>query len=129
MEVDFDSTLGAIYVGVAITACLCGISTLHGYTYWNHRKQDSAITRISMAVLWLADAAKLVCATHIGYRLLITEYQNDPEGLYYTIWSINVSNFTSRLRPSCLHYEDGTSADHFNRLCDTSVHRLPCMEV
>ncbi|CAE6469869.1 unnamed protein product [Rhizoctonia solani] len=90
MEVDYDSTLGATYIGVTITACLYGISTLHGYTYWNQQTQDHTITRISMAVLWLADTAKLVCAAHIGYRLLITGYEDDPAAMFYSTWSINM---------------------------------------
>ncbi|CAE6424531.1 unnamed protein product [Rhizoctonia solani] len=90
MEADFDATLGSIYVGVTTTACLYGIATLHGYTYWNRQRQDSIMARISIALLWLADTVKLVCATHVGYRLLITEYENDPAALYYSIWSINI---------------------------------------
>ncbi|CAE6492743.1 unnamed protein product [Rhizoctonia solani] len=91
MEADFDSTLGATYIGVTITACLYGISTLHVYTYWNRQKQDNTITRISIAILWLADTIKLICATHVGYRLLITEYENDPAALFYSTWSVNVT--------------------------------------
>ncbi|KAL5632194.1 hypothetical protein ACGC1H_000262 [Rhizoctonia solani] len=90
MEVDYDSTLGATYIGVTITACLYGISTLHGYTYWNQQTQDHTITRISMAVLWLADTAKLVCAAHIGYRLLITGYEDDPAAMFYSTWSMKM---------------------------------------
>ncbi|KAF8671763.1 hypothetical protein RHS04_08056 [Rhizoctonia solani] len=106
MVADFDSTLGATYVGVTTTACLYGISTLHGYTYWNRPNQDSLIAKIFVSVqitskqrlcineqletsqqislLWLVDTAKLVCATHVGYRLLITEYENDPEALFHS---------------------------------------------
>ncbi|KAH7335650.1 hypothetical protein B0J17DRAFT_667226 [Rhizoctonia solani] len=88
MEADFDSTLGATYVGVTTTACLYGIATLHGYTYWNRQRQDSIIARIlvshnkSLDTNLLADTVKLVCATHVGYRLLITEYENDPAALF-----------------------------------------------
>ncbi|KAJ1299750.1 hypothetical protein OPQ81_007336 [Rhizoctonia solani] len=89
MEAEFDSTLGATYIGVTMTACLYGISTLHFYTYWNRQRQDNIVARISTAALWLADTIKLVCATHVGYRLLITEYENDPEALFLSTWSMN----------------------------------------
>ncbi|CAE6481134.1 hypothetical protein RSOLAG22IIIB_12137 [Rhizoctonia solani] len=87
---DFDSSLGATYVGVTVAACLYGISTLHVYTYLNRQRQDSAIKRFTIVVLWFADTIKLVCATHIGYRLLITEYLNNPAALFYSTWSINL---------------------------------------
>ncbi|CAE6421244.1 unnamed protein product [Rhizoctonia solani] len=116
MEVDYDSTLGAIYIGVTVTACLYGISTLHGYTYWNQQKQDSTITRTSMAVLWLADSAKLVCATHIGYRLLITGYEDDPAALFYSTCDFILYSFALHL-----HHEDGATVDLFDRFCDASL--------
>ncbi|CEL60477.1 hypothetical protein RSOLAG1IB_09670 [Rhizoctonia solani AG-1 IB] len=89
MTTDFDSTLGATYIGVTATACLYGISTLHGYTYWNRQTRDSVIIKIFISSLWLMDTVKLICATHVGYRLLITEYENDPAALFNSTWSIN----------------------------------------
>lgn len=89
MDVDLDATLGATYIGVVVASCFYGIATMQFYTYWNRYVHDSIFDRLYVAVLWLTDTAKLICATHVGYTYLVTNYTN-PQASFYSTWSVNL---------------------------------------
>ncbi|CAE6467606.1 unnamed protein product [Rhizoctonia solani] len=74
MEVSYDGTLGAVYVGIVAASCLYGVVSLQLYTYWSRYKDDGIFRRVYILVLWILDTLKLACATATGYDLLITQF-------------------------------------------------------
>ncbi|GAB1527453.1 hypothetical protein RhiTH_010628 [Rhizoctonia solani] len=74
MEVSYDGTIGAVYIGIVISTCLYGVTCLQFYTYWNKYTDDSTFRRVYVLALWILDTLKLACASSTGYELLITQF-------------------------------------------------------
>ncbi|ELU36929.1 hypothetical protein AG1IA_09038 [Rhizoctonia solani AG-1 IA] len=54
MEVSYDGTIGAVYIGIVISTCLYGVTCLQFYTYWNKYTDDSTFRRVYIVVVgWL----------------------------------------------------------------------------
>ncbi|KAI0789577.1 hypothetical protein C8Q75DRAFT_141122 [Abortiporus biennis] len=103
LNIDFDNTLGALFIGLLAATLLTGVVSVQTYIYFlNSGKRDRIYLRLLVLCLWALDAFEFVCAAAYAYRSLITNYLN-PIGLLTVTWSVPayiatgaVSNFLVR---------------------------------
>ncbi|KAJ7907551.1 hypothetical protein B0H13DRAFT_691203 [Mycena leptocephala] len=67
-----DTTIGAVFIGVVVSAILFGISSLQVYYYYHYYPHDSFLHKFSVGLLWALDTTHL-CLTiastyHYGVR-------------------------------------------------------------
>ncbi|KAF8716346.1 hypothetical protein AX14_012388 [Amanita brunnescens Koide BX004] len=69
-----DSTMGALFIGILISAVLHGVTLMQAHNYFTSYPQDPLRLKILVTILVLSDAAHLVLVTQIIYYNLITTY-------------------------------------------------------
>ncbi|KAH8108733.1 hypothetical protein DFH11DRAFT_1070763 [Phellopilus nigrolimitatus] len=84
-----NTTFGAAFVGLVVSAVLYGLTLLQTYTYYRTYPNDSARLKSLVFILWFLDSLHLVLCTNAIYWYLVTNF-NNPENLELTYWSMNI---------------------------------------
>ncbi|EIN08236.1 hypothetical protein PUNSTDRAFT_134627 [Punctularia strigosozonata HHB-11173 SS5] len=79
-----DNTLGAVYIGVVLSAVLFGVSCLQTYHYYDSFRNDPWYFKTLVAAVFISDATNQALISHTG-----TNYDN-PVALTDLIWSLAV---------------------------------------
>jgi len=84
-----DSTMGAMLIGVVISACLFGISVTQSFWYYSESGQDPIGLKILVGVLMAFDGTHLALIGHSIYYYTISNFFN-PLALGTLVWSLAV---------------------------------------
>ncbi|KZT03057.1 uncharacterized protein LAESUDRAFT_705224 [Laetiporus sulphureus 93-53] len=102
VHVEFNSTLGAAFLGHFVTAILYGITSLQTYLYFKWHHTDPPLLKYLVFVLWIFDSLHVSLITYSMYFYMVTNYA-DPFIVERPVWSImamimvsNVSNIIVR---------------------------------
>ncbi|KAJ7277946.1 hypothetical protein C8J57DRAFT_1579673 [Mycena rebaudengoi] len=104
---EFDTTLGALFVGYALAWGLFGVLCMQTFSYFQKFPKDRAWLKILVIVLWygpslnrsrhhhyitykILDTLQLVLLGHGLYYWLIKNYSH-PAALINSVWSLNVA--------------------------------------
>ncbi|KAJ3792402.1 hypothetical protein GGU11DRAFT_803031 [Lentinula aff. detonsa] len=82
-----DNTMGAILVGILVSAVLYGISLVQTFFYYNHYRNDAWYLKSLVAATVFFDTMHLCFITHTIYFYLVSRYY-DNEQLNDMIWSV-----------------------------------------
>ncbi|KAF9040434.1 hypothetical protein BDZ89DRAFT_347249 [Hymenopellis radicata] len=82
-----DGTLGAIFIGVLVSAILFGLTNLQTFVYFLNYRNDSWLGyKSSVVALWCLDALHLALIAHGLYFYLVTNY-GESLALVRIVWS------------------------------------------
>ncbi|PCH34603.1 hypothetical protein WOLCODRAFT_139462 [Wolfiporia cocos MD-104 SS10] len=102
VRLQFNSTLGAAFLGQFATAILYGITSLQTFIYYKQHYKDPLILRFLVGVLWILDGIHVAFITHAMYMYMIVNFAN-PLNVDKPIWSVwamiivsNISNIIVR---------------------------------
>ncbi|KAK2464937.1 hypothetical protein APHAL10511_003013 [Amanita phalloides] len=87
LGVPLDNTMGAMLVGVLVSAVLHGITLVQTYYYFSLYSKDPWYLKALVVTLVVLDAAHLTFISHMIYHYLITHYY-DHSALQRVVWSI-----------------------------------------
>ncbi|KAL4250720.1 hypothetical protein ABKN59_005491 [Abortiporus biennis] len=92
-----DDTLGAVFVGVTVSAILYGITCLQTFAYFTESsKKDRIVYRVLIGLLWILDGLQLAFTAHLLYYFVITNYFN-PVALTSSPWSAEAFNVVTNI--------------------------------
>jgi len=86
-----DNTMGAMGIGVIVSAVLFGISVVQTLYYYTRFSRDRLILRIMVAVVVSLDFVHLICISHTIYYYLISNYYNHG-ALTDLVWSVLIES-------------------------------------
>lgn len=88
-SIDKGSTIGVVYLGVAISSMVYGVTCIQTFQYYRSAKAkvDMSFLRVIVGLLWLLDTIHQALIIMIPYFYLITNYAN-PFALLRTYWAI-----------------------------------------
>ncbi|KAF7342301.1 hypothetical protein MVEN_01818500 [Mycena venus] len=69
-----DNTLGAVFLGVAVSCILFGVSSLQAYHYYHYYVNDSRLHKIAVGLLWVLDATHLSLTIASSYHYAINGF-------------------------------------------------------
>ncbi|KAM5541046.1 hypothetical protein V8D89_005357 [Ganoderma adspersum] len=81
-----DSTYGALFIGVLVSAVLFGVITLQAFVYFQHYPADRWWTKLAVCWLCFLDAFHLSLSAHFAYYYIVVNYDN-PSALLWLTWS------------------------------------------
>ncbi|TBU53498.1 hypothetical protein BD310DRAFT_829972 [Dichomitus squalens] len=84
-----DSTYGALFIGVLVSAVLFGLTMLQVFVYFQHYPADRRWRKVAVFWLWFLDAFHFSLSAHFIYFYLVTNFDN-PSALLTVIWSYKV---------------------------------------
>ncbi|KAI0789576.1 hypothetical protein C8Q75DRAFT_140639 [Abortiporus biennis] len=88
LNLQFDNTLGAIFLGNLAVGVLTGIVSVQTYIYFmNSGKKDHPFLRAMIGFLWILDTFGFCCATVDAYNSLVTNFMN-PLALPSIKWEV-----------------------------------------
>jgi len=85
--VPLDNSIGAMMIGVIVSAVLHGVTLLQAFYYFQRYKKDSWLLKGLVLVLVTFDATHLCMITHTVYHYAITGFHEDAL-LKRIIWSV-----------------------------------------
>ncbi|KAF8922116.1 hypothetical protein CPB85DRAFT_1427448 [Mucidula mucida] len=89
-DLPLDGTLGAIFIGVIVSAILFGLTNLQTFVYFlNHRNESWLGSKTWVFVLWCLDALHLALIAHGLYFYLVTHY-GESLALVNIVWSLKL---------------------------------------
>ncbi|KAF8870234.1 hypothetical protein CPB84DRAFT_1717348 [Gymnopilus junonius] len=115
MDASFNahSTLGALLIGIFVSCCLFGVSTVQTYTYYTRFPEDGAWLKFMVMAVWkvlssysremritldllyrFCELAHYICMSQTVYNLAVTNFGN-PSALLTLGLSIDVAVFFS----------------------------------
>ncbi|KAH9840605.1 uncharacterized protein C8Q71DRAFT_415261 [Rhodofomes roseus] len=99
---NFNSTLGAAFLGHFATAILYGITSLQAFTYFKQYFRDPPLLRLLVLVLWILDTLHAAMITYAMYFYMVINFA-DPLIVLRPVWSVwgmimisNLSNIIVR---------------------------------
>ncbi|KAI1791396.1 hypothetical protein LXA43DRAFT_1094544 [Ganoderma leucocontextum] len=81
-----DSTYGALFIGVLVSAVLFGVTMLQAFMYFQQYPADRWWTKAAVCWLWFLDAFHLTLSAHFVYYYIVVNYDN-PSALLAMTWS------------------------------------------
>ncbi|KAM5530902.1 hypothetical protein V8D89_015434 [Ganoderma adspersum] len=102
MGADLNVTVGALLIGVLVTAVGFGVTTMQTYMYMARFPKDSWTIKWTVWVLLLLDTAHVALSWHMTYYYLVLNYDN-PEGLEDLVWSFNVTVVVTAIITMVVH--------------------------
>ncbi|KAL1944041.1 hypothetical protein VTO73DRAFT_3859 [Trametes versicolor] len=87
ISLSLGNTIGAVFIGNILAACLYGLTTLQTYVYYGKSRKDSATMKGLVAFLWILDTVHLIMVTHTVYHYAITNF-GDFLGVLKPTWSV-----------------------------------------
>jgi len=101
-HLDFNSTLGAAFLGHFATAILYGITSLQAFTYFKQYFRDPPVMRLLVFTLWILDTLHAAMITYSMYFYVVLNFA-DPSIVERPVWSVwtmimisNLSNIIVR---------------------------------
>ncbi|KAG2098924.1 uncharacterized protein F5147DRAFT_839488, partial [Suillus discolor] len=90
-QLNLGNTFGALFIGVALSAVLFGVTNVQTFIYFQTHK-DTGMTFFKLIVIWLwiLDALHLALIVHCVYYYLVTNYASF-NALTEIVWSLKVS--------------------------------------
>ncbi|KIK33518.1 hypothetical protein CY34DRAFT_18316 [Suillus luteus UH-Slu-Lm8-n1] len=89
-QVDLGNTFGALFIGVALSAVLFGLTNVQIFIYFQtHRDTKMTFFELIVIWLWILDALHLALTIHCIYYYLVTNYTNF-NALTEIVWSVNL---------------------------------------
>jgi len=82
-----DNSIGAMMIGVIISAVLHGVCLLQAFYYFQRYKKDAWFLKALVMVMVTFDATHLCLISHTVYHYSITNF-HDEEALKHIIWSV-----------------------------------------
>ncbi|KAI0743093.1 hypothetical protein C8Q80DRAFT_954232, partial [Daedaleopsis nitida] len=86
---DMDSTYGALFIGVLVSAVLFGVTMLQAFVYFSQYPSDHAWRKLAVCWLCFLDGLHLALSAHFVYHYLVVNYDN-PSALSHMIWSFKL---------------------------------------
>ncbi|OCH89186.1 hypothetical protein OBBRIDRAFT_36886 [Obba rivulosa] len=83
---NLDTTLGALEIGVILSAIFYGITVLQTYTYYRYNDPDWWLVKLAVFVMWLLDTVHFAFLVQILYTYTITDYGSENAILDPTTW-------------------------------------------
>ncbi|EGN93830.1 hypothetical protein SERLA73DRAFT_188940 [Serpula lacrymans var. lacrymans S7.3] len=85
----FDSTLGALLVGLAVSAVAYGVFSVQVYTYYRRYPSDKAFYKTIVVLIWILETADEAFIGHCVYYYLVTNFV-DPSVLFTAkpVWTL-----------------------------------------
>ncbi|OCH89008.1 hypothetical protein OBBRIDRAFT_43375 [Obba rivulosa] len=80
-----DNTLGAVLIGVIVSAVLYGVTTVQTYIYYERNVADPVYLKLAIFVLWLLNTLHEVLITDTLYTYAISEFGHLDK---LNIWSL-----------------------------------------
>ncbi|KAJ7700749.1 hypothetical protein B0H17DRAFT_1176649 [Mycena rosella] len=90
LNFDFNSTLGALQIGIVVSCVLFGVTTTQTYTYYGRFPNDSRGLKLLVALVWFCEIAHLICIEASHYRYSVLDF-SQPEELLLLSSTIVVS--------------------------------------
>jgi hypothetical protein len=84
-----EDSIGAMLLGVIISAVLHGVCLLQAFIYFTRYKQDSLFVKTLVTITVVFDSVHMVLITHTVYYYLIKNF-HDPQTLELLTWSVLV---------------------------------------
>ncbi|KAJ7046351.1 hypothetical protein C8F04DRAFT_1064053 [Mycena alexandri] len=84
------NTLGALFMGMAVSCMLFGLSSLQVYFYYHWYPHDARLHKISVGLIWIMDATITSLMVFTVYHYAVLGFGNYP-GLLLVHWSIKLS--------------------------------------
>ncbi|KAJ7572135.1 hypothetical protein C8J56DRAFT_992957 [Mycena floridula] len=84
---NFNSTLGADFIGLLLSAIFYGVTVLQTIIYFSTYPNDRWPLKLLVGCLWALDTASLTLFAHGTYTYVITDFAN-PAAAATLIWSI-----------------------------------------
>jgi len=82
-----DNSIGAMMIGVIVSAVLHGVCLLQAFYYFQRYKKDAWFLKALVMVMVAFDATHLIMISHTVYHYSITKF-HDQEALKNIIWSV-----------------------------------------
>jgi len=82
-----DNSMGAMLLGVIISAILHGVCLLQAFLYFMKYKRDSLLLKSLVAITVIFDTIHLAFITHTVYYYLVSNF-HDPQRLERLTWSV-----------------------------------------
>ncbi|KAF8870235.1 hypothetical protein CPB84DRAFT_1802678, partial [Gymnopilus junonius] len=73
-------SLGALLIGLFVSCCLFGVSTVQTYKYYTRFPDDRARLKIMVTVIWFCELGHYICISDTVYNLAVTHF-GDPSVL------------------------------------------------
>ncbi|KIK98767.1 hypothetical protein PAXRUDRAFT_133485 [Paxillus rubicundulus Ve08.2h10] len=84
----FDNTLGALFIGFAVSAVAYGMLTIQMYTYYSRYPFDKASYKILVTLPRLMETTHQVLLGHVVYYYTVTNFTDVMELLRKPIWYV-----------------------------------------
>ncbi|KIM46817.1 hypothetical protein M413DRAFT_263543 [Hebeloma cylindrosporum] len=84
-----DTTYGALFIGLILSAILYGVALLQTFMYYRRHPEDSRIMKSMVFLLCALDTGHLILCTMGLYDYLISNF-NNPDALVRTTWTMNL---------------------------------------
>ncbi|KAH9475728.1 hypothetical protein JR316_0011287 [Psilocybe cubensis] len=92
-SVALDNSMGAMFIGVIVSAVLHGITLLQAFTYWNNYKKDVWYLKTLVSITVSFDAIHLVMISHAVYHHVVSKYHSDKDSLRFITWTVLFLHF------------------------------------
>ncbi|KAF8716349.1 hypothetical protein AX14_012389 [Amanita brunnescens Koide BX004] len=109
-----DATMGAMYIGVLISAVLHGLTLIQAYNYFTSYPKDALRLKILVTVLVVSDAAHLALIGDVVYYDLITTYYNH-EALLHAPFSLPLQTFFATVNANIVQWYFALRAWNFGK--------------
>ncbi|KAM5541061.1 hypothetical protein V8D89_005372 [Ganoderma adspersum] len=97
-----DSTYGALFIGVLVSAVLFGVTMLQAFMYFQQYPADRWWTKLAVCWLWFLDAFHLCLSAHFVYYYIVVNYDN-PSALLWLTWSYKLRSVVDALVVVSVH--------------------------
>ncbi|KZP23385.1 hypothetical protein FIBSPDRAFT_1043069 [Athelia psychrophila] len=87
----YDDTLGAAFIGFAVSCSVYGVLSTQVYRYYNRYRNDRAMYKFLAAALWIAATIDQALIGHVCYHYAVSEYGNPFSLLGNATWTLMIS--------------------------------------
>ncbi|KAL5494606.1 hypothetical protein ACEPAI_67 [Sanghuangporus weigelae] len=71
-----NESLGAMFIGLILSAILFGVTNAQAFTYFRNLKRDYAYLRVMIALLWSLDVVQLALLASYMYYITVTHFSD-----------------------------------------------------
>ncbi|KIM37605.1 hypothetical protein M413DRAFT_448401 [Hebeloma cylindrosporum] len=82
-----DNSMGAMMIGVIVSAILHGITLLQAFIYWTKYKKDAWYLKSLVLTTVTFDAIHLAMISHSVYHYVVSNFHR-PDRLQYLVWTV-----------------------------------------
>ncbi|EPS96771.1 hypothetical protein FOMPIDRAFT_90843 [Fomitopsis schrenkii] len=85
-DISLNSTMGALFIGLVLSAIFQGITTMQAIFYYTTYPKDALYLKLMVAILWALDMTSISIIAYGVYTYLVTDFL-DPFALLHLNWS------------------------------------------